>query len=68
MWYTPWEMHRKEEDLGEDCMEGGEGRSCGRQELRTSEGDIKIEENQYRGTETRLEPMAVDRGRRRKGY
>jgi len=30
--------------LGEDCIEGGEGRSCGRQELRTSEGDIKIEE------------------------
>ena len=42
MWYTPWEMHRKEEDLGEDCMEGGEGRSCGRQELRTLEENIKI--------------------------
>ena len=35
-------MHSKGEDLGKDCMEGGKGRSCGRQELRTSEGDIKI--------------------------
>jgi len=36
-------MCSKEEDLGEDCMEGEEGRSCGRQELRTLERDIKIE-------------------------
>ena len=35
-------MHSKGEDLGKDYMEGGKGRSCGRQELRTSEGDIKI--------------------------
>ena len=35
-------MHSKEEDLGKDCMEGEKGRLCERQELRTSEGDIKI--------------------------
>jgi len=37
-------MYSKEEDLGEDHIEGEEGRSCRRQKLRTSERDIQIGE------------------------
>jgi len=37
-------MHSKEEDLGEDCIERKESRSCRRQKLRTLERNIKIEE------------------------